>query len=220
MLTADQRTQLLQLYPPLVSLEAAVVDQALSRMRVLPVTAGTPLFHEHQSCEAFPFLLSGSVRVFKSSASGRQLPLYRVHPGDACVVTSGCLLGHRPYNARGVVEADSELVMMPAEDFELLLAQRAFRDYVFGLFGERLQELMQLIDEVAFRKLDQRLAARLLGHGAELKISHQQLADELGSVREMISRLLKGFAEDGLVTLGREQIGIRDAAALRRIAAG
>lgn len=216
----EVRTRLLQHYPVLADLDAALVTRALSRARVLPVPAGTPLFHEHEACEAFPFLLSGSVRVFKSSASGRQLPLYRVQPGDACVVTSGCLLGHRPYNARGVTEYDSELVTMPAADFDLLLAERPFREYIFGLFGERLQELMQLIDEVAFRKLDQRLAARLLGHGSELKISHQQLADELGSVREIVSRLLKGFADDGLVALGREQIAILDAAGLRRLAAG
>lgn len=220
MLTLEQQKRLQGLYPPIAELDSRRYERTLKRMRVVPLPAGTPLFHEHQACEAFPFLLSGTVRVFKTSASGRQLPLYRVEPGDACVVTSGCLLGHRPYNARGVVERDSELVTMPAEDFELLLAERPFRDYIFGLFGERLQELMQLIDEVAFRKLDQRLAARLLGHGAELKISHQQLADELGSVREIVSRLLKGFADDGLVTLGREQITIRDAAALRKIAAG
>ena len=77
----------------------------------------------------------------------------------------------------------------------------------------------QLVEEVAFRKLDQRLAGVLLGKGSTLRATHQQLADELGSVREMVSRLLKGFAEQGLVALGREQIEILDAAGLRRIAA-
>ena len=93
-----------------------------------------------------------------------------------------------------------------------------FRDFVFHLFSERIADLMQLIEAVAFQRLDQRLAALLLGHGRVLQITHQQLADELGSVREIVSRLLKGFAAQQLVRLGREQIEIIDAAALRRLA--
>lgn len=220
MLPIADRDKLLANYPLLADIDPALVSRALSRARVARLPAGTTIFVESQPCEAFPFLLSGSVRVFKASASGRELPLYRVQPGDACVITSGCLLGHHSYNARGTAEIDSELVLMPADDFELLLSERKFREYIFGLFAGRLQELMQLIEEVAFRKLDQRLANLLLGKGSDVHASHQQLADELGSVREIVSRLLKGFAEDGLVTLGREQIHIRDAAALRRIAAG
>ena len=102
--------------------------------------------------------------------------------------------------------------------FEELIAEPAFRDFVFHLFSERIAELMQLVEEVAFRKLDQRLAGLLLGKGRLVHATHQQLADELGSVREMISRLLKGFAEQGLVRLAREQIEILDPAGLRRIA--
>jgi CRP/FNR family transcriptional regulator len=102
--------------------------------------------------------------------------------------------------------------------FDEVLAEPAFRDFVFALFSERMAELMQLVEEVAFRKLDQRLAALLLGKGRMLRTTHQQLADELGSVREMVSRLLKGFAEQGLVRLGREQVEVLDPAGLRRMA--
>jgi len=110
------------------------------------------------------------------------------------------------------------LVLLPQGLFNELLAQAPFRNFIFNLFAERMADLMRLVEEVAFRKLDQRLAALLLGKGRVVHATHQQLADELGSVREMISRLLKGFAELGLVALGREQIEIRDAAGLRRIA--
>ena len=99
-----------------------------------------------------------------------------------------------------------------------MLGEAAFRDFVFALFSERMAELMQLVEEVAFRKLDQRLAALLLGKGRVVHVTHQQLADELGSVREMVSRLLKGFAEQGLVRLGREQVEVLDAAGLRKMA--
>lgn len=218
MLSPTQLDQLQQHYPILAALDPALCLRALQHAKVVALPAGTPLFHEAQACQAFPFILEGAVRVFKASSSGRELPLYRVEPGDACVVSSGCLLSGRSYNASGVVQQDCQLVLMPEPDFELLMADRPFRQYMFGLFSERLAELMQLIEAVAFHKLDQRLAAVLLGKGPQLQCSHQQLADELGSVREMVSRLLKSFADDGLVRLGREQIAILDAPRLRRIA--
>ena len=111
------------------------------------------------------------------------------------------------------------LMLLPRPVFEALLAEPAFRDFVFRLFADRISDLMQLIEEVAFRKLDQRLAALLLGKGRTLHVTHQQLADELGSVREIVSRLLKGFADQGMVRLAREQVEIVDPAGLRRIAA-
>jgi CRP/FNR family transcriptional regulator len=219
MLSPEQYQCLLQQYPVLLALDESTRNTALRHARVVALAQGSTVFSEAKACSGFPFVLSGTIRVFKSSSQGRELPLYRVGVGDACIVSSGCLLSHRPYNASGIVQEAAELVMMPDEDFELLLAHRVFREYVFGLFSERLLELMQLIEEVAFKKLDQRLANLLLGHGKVIASSHQQLADELGSVREMVSRLLKGFAEDGLVVLGREQITILDAAGLRKIAA-
>ncbi len=110
-------------------------------------------------------------------------------------------------------------MLLPKAVFDEMMGERPFRDFVFHLFAERIADLMQLIEEVAFRKLDQRLAALLLGKGRVLHVTHQQLADELGSVREIVSRLLKGFAEQGFVRLAREQVGIVDAAGLRQLAA-
>jgi CRP/FNR family transcriptional regulator len=138
--------------------------------------------------------------------------------GENCIITSSCLLGHADYNARGVTEGATTLVLLPRDVFDEMLGEPAFRDFVFALFSERMAELMQLVEEVAFRKLDQRLAALLLGKGRVVRATHQQLADELGSVREMVSRLLKGFAEQGLVRLGREQVEVLDPAGLRKAA--
>ena len=156
--------------------------------------------------------------MVKSAANGRELPLYRVTPGETCILSTSCLLAGEPYQARGVTECDCELMLLPVALFEPLLAEPAFRRFVFHLFAERLTELMTLIEAVAFHRLDARLAGCLLGKGPVLQLTHQQLADELGSVREMVSRLLKGFAGQGLVQLGREQIRILDAAGLRQIA--
>jgi CRP/FNR family transcriptional regulator len=186
----------------------------------MTVPAGTVLFDEHQPCQGFPFVLSGVIRVVKLAANGRELPLYKVMPGESCIITSSCLLGRHDYNARGVAAKETVLALLPRPLFDELLGEPAFRAFVFELFTERIAELMQLVEEVAFRKLDQRLASLLLGKGRQLNVTHQHLAEELGSVREMVSRLLKGFAEQGLVRLGREQIEILDPAGLRRLAGG
>ncbi|MBI3140469.1 MAG: Crp/Fnr family transcriptional regulator [Rhodocyclales bacterium] len=211
--------QLQTLYPVLAALPEKLRRGVADAANAITVPAGTVIFDEHQPCQGFPFVLGGAIRVAKVSAGGRELPLYRVLPGETCIITSSCLLGNAPYNARGITEAETILVVLPQGMFGELLALEPFRNFIFNLFAERMADLMQLVEEVAFRKLDQRLAALLLGKGRVVRATHQQLADELGSVREMVSRLLKGFAEQGLVAQGREQVEILDATGLRRIAA-
>lgn len=206
------------LYPVLDELPPTLRAQVAAQAQAIVVPAGAVLFDERQPCQGFPFILRGGIRVIKPAANGRELPLYRVLPGESCIITSSCLLGDADYNARGVTESETELVLLPRALFDGLLDQPAFRNFVFHLFSERMAELMQLVEEVAFRKLDQRLAGLLLGRGRLVHATHQQLADELGSVREMVSRLLKGFAEQGLVRLSREQVEIIDPAGLRRLA--
>lgn len=205
-------------YPMIAALPEAARGRLLAAGRWARVPAGTLLFDDHQACEGFPFVVEGSVRVVKCAPNGRELPLYRVTPGETCIISSSCLLGHDDYNARGIAETDTVLLMLPKPEFDALLGEPAFRSFVFHLFAERIADLMQLIEEVAFHRLDQRLAAQLLGKGRLLHVTHQQLADELGSVREFVSRLLKGFAAQGMVKLSREQIEILDPAGLRRIA--
>ena len=210
--------ELVALYPVLGKLPAGLLQRIVDSMQTLAVPGATVVFDEHQPCRGFPFVLEGAIRVVKLSANGRELPLYRVLAGESCIISSSCLLGHADYNARGVSAGPTTLALLPRPLFEEMLAQPVFRNFVFALFSERMAELMQLVEEVAFRKLDQRLAALLLGKGRVVHATHQQLADELGSVREMVSRLLKGFAEQGLVKLGREQVELLDAAGLRRVA--
>ena len=192
--------------------------QSVASMVHLP--AGTVLFDEDQPCQGFPLLLSGNIRVIKASPNGRELQLYRVMPGESCILTSSCLLGNTRYHARGIAEQDLEMVLLPASTFHALLEkQDSFRGYVFHLFSDRLTDLMQLVSAVAFQKLDQRLANLLINKKTPIHTTHQALADELGSAREIVSRLLKGFAEQGWVKLGREQIEISDATALKKFAA-
>ncbi len=204
---------LARLAPPL----RARIEREAQAARLPP---GAIVFDERQPCRGFPLVLAGAVRVSKLSAGGRELFLYRVRPGESCIITSSCLLGEARYNARGTADGETELVLLPAPVFTELLATPEFRAFVFRLFSERLAELMQLVEEVAFRKLDQRLAALLLRRGRTVRATRQQLADELGSVREMVSRLLGSFADQGLVALGRERILVLDPEGLKRIAEG
>jgi CRP/FNR family transcriptional regulator len=218
MLNQDQTQRLFQLYPVLARLEPKLLDHALLDARLITLKTGARVFNELQPCNAFPFILSGHIRVFKQAENGRELSLYNVREGDACVVTAGCLLGDKPYNASGQVKAQSSLVMLPAPAFDRLLSNKTFREFIFSLFSQRILGLMQLVEEVAFHKLDRRLAGLLLRRGGKIKASHQELADELGTVREMVTRLLNSFADSGLLNLGRGRISLLDKKALEAIA--
>jgi CRP/FNR family transcriptional regulator len=218
--TQNIARELRVLYPALGDLGDAALEAVLDRGQLLRVPAGTPMFGEGSPCRQFPLVLEGSIRVAKCN-EGRELQLYRVMPGESCVLTGGCLVGGRDYPATGVVEQDARLVVLPKPVFDELLATHApFRQYVFSLFAERLAELMALVEAVAFHKLDRRVAGALLGYGRVVELTHQQLADELGSVREIVTRVLRSFADQGLVQLGRGSIEVRDAVGLRRVAEG
>lgn len=190
--------------------------RALCRPAALP--AGTRVFGEGTACQAYLILLSGEVRVRKVAESGREIVLYRVGAGETCIITTACLMSGVDYDAEGIAETDVTARVLPAAGFrELLGASEPFRDFVFRAYGSRISSLLMLIDEVAFGRMDRRLAACLLDRargGAELAATHQDLAVELGSAREVVSRLLKEFERKGWVELARGRIRLLDRAAL------
>lgn len=205
--------------PSLADLPAHERQRLATEAMPLQVPAGTELFDVGHACQALPLLLSGSIRVFRRAENGREISLYRVAAGELCIVTVSCLLGAEAYPASGVAETDISAIALPRPLFQHLTASHpAFQRQVFHLFAERITGLMQLVEEVAFRKLDQRLAAVLAARAPEVMSSHQQLADELGSVREIVSRLLKQFEERGWIRLSRERIDVLQLAALQEMA--
>ena len=212
---------LVEAYPSLAglppALRAAVGPQQLQD---LSVPAGTLLFEEHAPCQGFPLVLAGEVRVARGSPQGRSIELYRVGPGELCVVSACGLFGQSPLAAHGVAVAPTRLLLLSPAGFEQWTTHAPFRRFVFGIFADRLADLMSLAEAVAFQRLDQRLAAALLGHGPTVVTTHQALADELGTVREIVTRLLKRFERAGWVSLARERIELRQAAALRALSAG
>lgn len=202
--------ELLALYPALAALTPAALGAPLE------VAAGTVLFTQQQPCLGFPLVLEGEVRVSKRSPEGRTLELYRVGPGDLCLVSSACLFHGTPLMAEAVATRPGRLLLIPPGTFHEWLDHRSFRDMVLGAFAERMADLAALVDAIAFQRLDERLAAALLGHGPTLAVTHQALAQELGTVREIVTRVLRRFEREGWVALSREQIRILDSAALRR----
>jgi CRP/FNR family transcriptional regulator len=211
--------ELVQLYPPLATLSDPLRQRLASQAQAISIPAGNRVFDAGMTCQTLPLILAGRIKVSKRADNGREIRLYSVEPGDLCVVTLSCLLGNAVYPASGVVEQDLRALVLPQNLFTDLVASHAgFREFVFTLYATRLTELMQLVEEVAFCKLDQRLAGWLCSQTSVISSSHQRIADELGSVREIVSRLLKQFEEAGLLRLGRERIEILDAENLRLLA--
>ncbi len=211
-------------FPALAPAPAATLERLADRSLHRQVPAGTVMFSAHTPCGGFPLVLSGSIKVLQRYPNGRELQLYRVKPGESCLLSGSCLLGEAEYDATGIAETEVDLLVVPASEFHALVGtDETFRRHVFSLFSDRLAALMQTVEAIAYQKLDQRLAALLVeraGEGREVQATHQALADDLGSVREIVSRLLRNFEDRGWVELGRERVQLVDPSALAALARG
>ncbi|CCG42420.1 Crp/Fnr family transcriptional regulator [Magnetospirillum molischianum] len=200
---------------------ARVFDDAA---RLVRVPAGTVLFRDGATCQNYVLVVEGAIRVHKISEGGREIVLYRVESGQTCVLTANCLITARDYDAEGIAETDVEMIVLPVHAFRKLLAlSESFRDFVFSAYASRLSDLLLLIEEVAFGRIDVRLAGWLaarIGPGGTIRTTHQEIAVELGTAREVISRQLKEFERRGWVRLGRGLIEPCDPIALRQLSQG
>ena len=184
------------------------------------ISANTVIYEEGRPCDMVPFILQGQVRVYKIGESGREITLYRVSLGQTCVLSSSCGMSGANYPAIAEAEDDVELLAVPVRDLNRM--GRKFPELhavVNRTLSERLAELMLVVEEVAFRRVDLRLAEFLArasqAAGAHsLSRTHAQLAVELGTAREVVSRILKDFERHGYVQLGRGRIEVTDRNAL------
>ena len=188
------------------------------------VPANQTLFSLGDECKHFVFVRSGQVRVELLSTSGQQMVLYRIHDGESCVMTTACLLGNNHYFAQALSETQVDLILIPHAIFRSRLNSSAdFRDYVFDGFSARLSALMQRTTELATWTVDQRIASVLShlmqSHGSPVNLTHDQLALEIGSAREVVSRRLAVFEKQGIVAKQRGQIDILDAGKLNQLLA-
>ena len=191
--------------------------------RIIPMKKGAQVFGPANVPDSLIFLYDGRIRVSQSSDTGREIVLYRVDAGESCVLTTACMLAEEAYNAEGVAETDITAVVLPKAAFDRLVAEEeAFRKFVFAAYSRRLIDLLRVVDDVAFGQMDMRLAERLLalaGGDKEISATHQQLASELGTAREVISRLLSDFQKREMIAQSRGRITLTDKTALRALIA-
>ena len=193
-------------------LDAAASELVFSKGMFITAPRGARVFEPGKQCELFYLLTAGTIKVQIVAESGREIVLYRVGPGKACVMTVSCLMGRGIYNGEGIVEQPLEGYALGRPLFnELMSLSVAFRNGILGDFSERFLDLVNVLENVAFRSLESRLAVRLLqldeGAGT-VPCTYQSLATDLGSAREVVSRLLKRWEERGLITLERGRIHI------------
>ncbi len=206
----------------LARLDAPTKAVLRARSAVLDVPQGTLIFGPGKSPENMLFLLDGAVRVQQVSESGHEIVLYRIHAGQSCVLTTACLLAYEDYAAEGIAETRVKAAAVPRAVFDDLVAQsKSFRDFVFAAFSTRITGLFRMIDEVAFQRIDVRLAHSLatLADGDDRVVTtHQKLAAELGTAREVISRQLQEFQRRGWIAQARGAVTLLDRTALEALA--
>jgi CRP/FNR family transcriptional regulator, anaerobic regulatory protein len=209
-------------YPVLQEFCDLAGSKLVDAMRLITVQPGMSLYQHGQACENYLLILSGSVRVQKLSEKGQVITLYHLVAGRACELTTTCLLGGKNYPAEAVAETEVHAILIPKADFQQALAQIPdFRGFVFSSIDKGMNELIGLLEDVSFGRMDSRLARRLLQLADAIhpiRVTHQALADELGTAREVISRLLKGFERQNWVRLRRGRIEIIEWRQLRDLA--
>jgi len=209
-------------FPGLAGISDEVSDLLDKQSLQIVLNKGALIFGPGNPAENLLLLVSGTVRVQQLSEAGREIVLYRVHAGESCVLTTACLLAFEDYSAEGIAETDLEAIMIPRDVFdELMSMSKDFRAFVFEAYSKRITDLFLVIEEIAFKRMDIRVAQKLLelqDAKSVLRLTHQQLATELGTAREVISRQLKEFERRGWVRLSRGEIELRDVAAIERLA--
>jgi CRP/FNR family transcriptional regulator len=208
-------------FPALHKLPPGVQQRLVAESRVVNLPEGTRIFGAGQPAANFLLLLNGSIRVQQVSEGGREIVLYRVSAGESCALTTACLMGHDHYQGEGIAETPIEAVAIPRASFDDFIASSPiFRQFVFSAFSARITDLFRVIDEIAFARMDVRLAQKLLqlkNPKGEIEATHQQLAVELGTAREVVSRQLNEFARRGWIKSGRGIISILAGSALQNL---
>ena len=214
MLDRENFTRIVKALPFLQRADAGLVGEFKQAAFLTRIAKGKDVFIEGDHCDAIALLISGVVRVYKIGETGREITLYRFGLGESCILTANAILSQQSFPAIATVEQDAEAIMILAEKFrEWVSRYDMWRKFVFDLLSQRLSNVMAIVDEVAFQRMDVRVASLLLTRSRvqnPIQITHQEIAAELGSSREVISRLLEDFSERGLIRVRRGEVEILD----------
>lgn len=220
MIDQEQYERVVQALPFLERADPELVRAFQGAAFLTRIPAGQDVFVEGNRTESLALLLSGVVRVYKIAESGREITLYRFGLGESCILTANTILSQQTFPAIATVEEDTEAVIIPADAFRQWVRRfDLWRDFVFDLLSQRLASVMEIVDEVAFQRVDTRLAALLVERGQAqnpIRMTHYEIAVELGSSREVISRLLADFRTEGMIRTGRGEIEVLDGVGLEK----
>ena len=206
----DSKLEILQLFPFFKKLSDSYQSKLIENGEFVSLPAGAHYFEEGNSCNGIALVGSGDIRVFKRGETGREITLYHVERGETCILTASCILAQSAYPAAAIVDRHTTAVLFPGDLFRDWVARNeVIRQFVFFTLASRMGAVMTLIEELTFRKLDERLIDFLKGKLnskqtlIEIRMTHEEIAIELGSAREVISRLLKDFERRGLLKQSR-----------------
>ena len=207
--------QITQQFQFLQQAESGFKQLFFDRASKIELPADQPICHQGTQCSHLALVISGSARVYKLSESGREITLYRIGPGESCILTASCIMNGEPFPANAVSEEPIEAVLISTADVIRWTDETpAWRNYLFNLISSRLSEVIGVVEEIAFRRVDRRLAGYLvqLGklNGSRIESTHQTIASDLGTSREVVSRILKDLEQQQMISTARGVINIRD----------
>ncbi len=203
----------LRLFPQFRQGSHETARQMLSSSRQQAIPQGSRIYAEGEACQGIAFVLSGEIRVFKIGETGREITLYEIGPGETCILNASCILSGTTYPANASAGSDVDVLLVPSSTFrKLVVDSEDMRSFVFALLSRRLATVMELIEEVAFGRVDQRLRDYLVQKSVAdvLQATHQKIANDLGTSREVVSRLLKDLERKNKVKLTRNSITLLD----------
>lgn len=219
-MTANAHQQLWHTYfPEFIENRDKGIASLMASSNLVTISSNQQLFYPGSQCQNYLLVLTGMVKVQLLSEKGREVLLYHVQSGDSCVLTTSCLLSGDTYPAEGITETEVMAFSIPAYAFNRSVEQSSFfREFVFKNFAMRLSKIICRMESVTFNTIDQRISQALLASGSDTVVkTHHELAYELGTAREVVSRHLKALEGDGLISLKRGVIEIVNRHALREI---
>lgn len=214
MIDAEQFKRVVRVLPMLADEGSSLRREFRQKAFLARIPAGRDVFVEGDRADTIALLLSGTVRVYKIGETGREITLYRFGHGESCVLTANAILSQQTFPAIATVEHDAEAAIVTAADFrDWVNRYDVWRSFVFDLLSQRLVGVLEIVEEVVFRRMDARLASFLLKQAQSqnpISITHQEIAAELGTAREVVSRILEDFSGQGLIETGRGSIEVID----------
>jgi CRP/FNR family transcriptional regulator len=225
--STNKNTQLpewVSFFPALQAVDDPTWLQTASRAKEVTLPIGYEVFRDGDECQNYIMVLEGITRVYKSFENGREMLLYRVNQGETCSLTTSILLAGGKYTASAIAEEECRAVIIPIHVFhDTFDKSKGFRDFVCSTFGGRIRDFILLLESIATRNVDVRLARWLLENKSidnQIEVSHKTLAFELGTAREVVSRHLKDFEQNGWVNLSRKNIDLVDMDAMYQLVEG